>query len=432
MTQESQPAGSPPGNANNLPGYRLLRRLGKGGMATVYLAVQENFGREVALKVMAPHLAKEPGFAERFLREARIVAQLAHPHIVVVHDVGAHRGYHYIAMEYHPGGNLHQRIKEGLTPHEALRITRQLADALAFAHSKGFVHRDLKPDNVLFRQHNDDAILTDFGIAKAVQSDTQLTQLGTAVGTPKYMSPEQARGEAVDGRSDLYSLGVMLFEMLTGQPPYLADDAFALAIKHMQDPIPRLSTELARYQPLVDRLLGKKPAERPARAEDVVPLIDALLRPGTPVAAASATPRTTTSSTASTLGAIPIPTAAAVLPLEAQFEVNETSSGNLLFRRYQVAAAFTAADWADFQGQLQKLQDSLGETLAKRGKKLDAVTMTVTAHPWIHGRVREVVQAARLEGTPLGRLLEQARVTLTLRDEQQPEGETRVLSEGKA
>lgn len=432
MTQESQPAGSPPGNANNIPGYRLLRRLGKGGMATVYLAVQENFGREVALKVMAPHLAKEPGFAERFLREARIVAQLAHPHIVVVHDVGAHRGFHYIAMEYHPGGNLHQRIKEGLTPHDALRITRQLADALAFAHGKGFVHRDLKPDNVLFRHHNDDAILTDFGIAKALQSDTQLTQLGTAVGTPKYMSPEQARGEAVDGRSDLYSLGVMLFEMLTGRPPYLADDAFALAIKHMQDPIPRLPADMARYQPLVDRLLSKKPAERPGRAEDVAPLIDALLRPGASPVAPASTARPTGTSATPTLVTIPAPATAAVLPIEPQFEVNETSSGNLLFRRYQIAAAFTAADWADFQGQLQKLQDNLGELLEKRGKKLDAVTLTVTAHPWIHGRVREVVHASRLEGTPLGRLLDQARVTLTLRDEQQPEGETRVLSEGKA
>ena len=148
-----------------IPGYTIVRELGKGGMATVYLAIQESFGRQVALKVMAPHLAAEPGFAARFDSEAKMVASLSHPHIVTVYDVGSYNNYHYLAMEYHTGGDLSDRIeRHDITPAQALKIIKQLSDALGMAHSKGVVHRDIKPDNVLFRAHNDDAILTDFGI----------------------------------------------------------------------------------------------------------------------------------------------------------------------------------------------------------------------------------------------------------------------------
>lgn len=215
--------------AVKIPGYTLKKKLGQGGMAAVFLAEQESFQREVALKVMFPQIAKEPGFAERFLQEARTVARLTHPHIIVVHDVGVANGLHYFAMEYHTGGDLTHRIRNGgITAYQALTITSQIADALALAHEHQIIHRDIKPDNILFRAHNDAAILTDFGIAKSIDVDMQLTQLGSAVGTPKYMSPEQARGQKVDGRTDIYSLGVMLFEMLTGRAPFQADEALAM------------------------------------------------------------------------------------------------------------------------------------------------------------------------------------------------------------
>jgi len=171
--------------ALKIPGYTLKKKLGQGGMAAVFLAVQDSFGREVALKVMFPAIAKEPGFAERFMAEARTVAKLAHPHIIVVHDVGQAGNLHYFAMEYHTGGDLTQRIrKRDVAVKEALLITRQIADALAFAHERQVIHRDIKPDNVLFRAHDGAAILTDFGIAKDMGDDMQLTQLGTTVARP--------------------------------------------------------------------------------------------------------------------------------------------------------------------------------------------------------------------------------------------------------
>lgn len=264
-----------------IPGYTIARELGKGGMATVYLAIQESFGRQVALKVMAPHLAAEPGFAARFDSEAKMVASLSHPNIVTVYDVGSFNNFHYLAMEYHTGGDLSDRIgRQDITPQQALKITKELADALGMAHSRGVVHRDIKPDNVLFRAHNDDAILTDFGIARNMQAESNLTQIGSTVGTPKYMSPEQARGLPVDGRADLYSLGVMLYEMLVGKPPFSASDSISLAIKHCQEPVPRLPEYLHKYQQVVDRLLAKEVKNRFQNGVEVMAAIDNLLNAG--------------------------------------------------------------------------------------------------------------------------------------------------------
>ena len=245
-----------------IPGYRILRPIGEGGMASVFLAVQESLDREVALKVMAPALAANSEFTERFLKEGRITAKLQHQNLVTVFDIGTHAGIYYLAAEYIPGGTLKERIDAGgLTAGEILDIAVDVARGLDFAHGKGFVHRDVKPGNILFR-NDGSVVLADFGIAKAMDNSSSSTVAGASIGTPDYMSPEQARAEPVDGRSDLYSLGTVLFEMLTGAPPYQASDPFTVALMHVTHPLPKLPADLAWLQPLIDRMMTKQSAER--------------------------------------------------------------------------------------------------------------------------------------------------------------------------
>ena len=244
-----------------IPGYRVVRPLGRGGMASVYLAIQESVDREVALKVMSPHLLADPNFGERFLREARIAAKLQHRHVVGVHDVGRHNDLHYIAMEYLEGGPIQTKEGGARDAAFALRVTREIASALGYAHSKGFVHRDVKPDNILLRDDQTSA-LTDFGIARASDSATRMTRTGAVIGTPHYMSPEQARGRQIDGRADLYSLGIVLYELLLGRVPFSADDSLAVGIMHITEPVPRLPPPFEDLQPLLDRMLAKLPEER--------------------------------------------------------------------------------------------------------------------------------------------------------------------------
>lgn len=266
----------------NIPGYRIEHELGHGGMSTVYLAVQESLHRRVALKVMAPALAADRSFGERFLREARTVAQLTHPNILAAYDIGAAGYSYYMAMEYVPGGDLKQRMRQGaLPPEQALVILKQMAKALGYAHHKGFVHRDVKPENVLFREDGT-AVLADFGIAKAVGSGTKMTGTGMTVGTAHYMSPEQAQGRRdLDGRSDLYSLGIVFYEMLTGQVPFDADNTIGIAMQHVQGDLPELPAALSRYQLLLDRLLAKNPVERYADAGALIAAIEELQAGGT-------------------------------------------------------------------------------------------------------------------------------------------------------
>lgn len=258
-----------------VPGYRILQPLGRGGMASVYLAIQESVEREVALKIMAPQLSADPTFGERFLREARIAAKLHHRHVVSIFDVGVHDGIHYCAMEYLPGGPVMRRGSPPLALKPALRCVREIASALHYAQEKGFIHRDVKPDNILLRE-DCTCVLGDFGIARAADSGTLMTKTGSVVGTPHYMSPEQLRGRAIDGRADLYSLGVVFFQLLTGKVPYEASDSLAIGIMHMTAPLPQLPAEYRILQPILERMLAKEPGDRyQTGAEIEAALLDA-------------------------------------------------------------------------------------------------------------------------------------------------------------
>ena len=246
----------------DIPGYTILRPIGEGGMASVFLAIQKSLEREVALKVMSPVLAANAEFASRFLIEGKITAKLQHPNLVTVYDIGTHNGIYYLAAEYIPGGTLKERVTEGgLSVAETLDVISDIAQGLDFAHQKGFVHRDVKPGNILYR-NDGRVVLADFGIAKAMDGSNSSTVAGASIGTPDYMSPEQARGEPVDGRSDLYSLGTMFYEILVGHPPYQASDPFTVALMHVTHPIPVLPEPFEWLQPLIQGLMAKNPAER--------------------------------------------------------------------------------------------------------------------------------------------------------------------------
>jgi len=254
-----------------IPGYKITKTIGHGGMATVYLAIQESIGRKVAIKVMSPSLAADPSFSDRFVKEARM-ANLIHPHIVTVYDAGAVDGTNYIIMEYAGGGNLDTLIKQGISVSRTIEVIKQVASALNYSSQEGYIHRDVKPENIIFRD-NGSAVLMDFGIAKAISSATQLTMVGSTIGSPNYMSPEQARGLELDGRTDLYSLGVVFYECLTGTKPYDSADTYVIGLKHINDPIPRLPGKLSQFQPIIDRLLAKTPE---GRFENGNALIEAL------------------------------------------------------------------------------------------------------------------------------------------------------------
>ncbi len=228
-------------------------------MGTVYLAFQEKLEREVALKVLLPSLAEDREITQRFITEAKIGAQLQHTNIVSIYDVGEFDGNYYFAMEYLER-NLEDVIKAGqegrIKPEIALDILKQISSALDYAHKKGVIHRDVKPANILLR-NDGTPVLVDFGIAKLMESDAKLTKTGTSIGTPHYMSPEQIQGMEIDGRSDIYSLGVVFFEMLEGRTPYEGSDSIVIAVKHVKDPIPRLDPPLRQYQPIIDRMMAK-------------------------------------------------------------------------------------------------------------------------------------------------------------------------------
>jgi len=217
--------------------YEIKAELGRGGMATVYRAYDSSFDRDVAIKVLPREFLHNPQFPDRFKREIKTIAQLEHPAIVPVYDVGDHEGVPYFVMRYMPGGSLSDMIEKGrFSLEDTARTVERLASALSYAHRKGIIHRDLKPDNILFNEEGY-PFISDFGVAKLSEAQTNLTGSGI-IGTPAYMSPEQATGDPLDHRSDVYGLGVIVYQMLTGKQPYNADTPMGVAIKHVTDPVP--------------------------------------------------------------------------------------------------------------------------------------------------------------------------------------------------
>ena len=248
--------------------YEVECEIGRGGMSVVYRARDIRLNRQVAIKVLPPELAYDPAVRTRFTREAQTSAQLSHSHIVPIYDVGEVDGIAYFVMGYVTGGNLAALLaREPRQPlDEARRIICEVADALAYAHTRGVIHRDIKPDNILLDRDTGRAMVTDFGIARAMEGGTRLTQTGIAVGTPTYMSPEQAEGSEVDGRSDVYSLGVVAYQMLTGRVPFTASSSMALLLKHVTErprPITELRPDVPRLlKDAVERSLAKSPEDR--------------------------------------------------------------------------------------------------------------------------------------------------------------------------
>ena len=247
--------------------YQLKYQLGRGGMATVYRAYDPAFDRDIALKVLPREFLHDPTFLARFRRETKMIATLEHAAIVPVYDAGEDKGQPFLAMRYLDGGTLTSRLEHGaLKPNDIVPILNRLCSAIDLAHNRGVIHRDLKPDNILFDIQNQPYI-TDFGIAKFIGgSGDTLTSNGVVIGTPAYLSPEQANGEPLDGRSDIYALGVILFEMLTGKPPFQASTPIGLIMKHITEPIPqpvKMNPELPPHCNLVTlKALAKDRDER--------------------------------------------------------------------------------------------------------------------------------------------------------------------------
>jgi beta-lactam-binding protein with PASTA domain len=257
--------------------YKIVSRLGSGGMADVYLAEDQQLGRKVALKLLHRRFAEDPDFVERFRREAQAAAGLQHPNVVSVYDRGSYDGTYYIAMEYLPGRTLKQVIRQDapIDPIRAIDITIQILKAARFAHRRGVIHRDLKPHNVIVDE-SDHAKVTDFGIARAGASD--MTETGSIMGTAQYLSPEQAQGHAVSEASDLYSVGVVLYELVTGRVPFDAEAAVTIALKHVSEaPVPPTSVSPSvpiELEQVILWALNKDPAHRPNDADQLIQALE--------------------------------------------------------------------------------------------------------------------------------------------------------------
>ena len=255
-------------NTEFIPGYTLRLKIGESEKAVVYLASSAHRGHNVALKV-SKTLRDEAAGRQFLEREYTAVMAVRSPLVVEIYDYGVHGGFEYLAMEYLPRGDLKARIQRGVSEQEALHYVAQIAAALQVVHEAGLVHRDLKPPNVMLRD-NDSVALIDFGLARSMDGSTISTQTGVLLGSPYYMSPEQAQGEGLDARSDFYSLGVICYELLTGQKPYVGATAMEVLQQHVSAPLPTLPADLSRYTPFLTRLVAKSRGERFATAAEII------------------------------------------------------------------------------------------------------------------------------------------------------------------
>lgn len=272
-----QEGDAPDAQVVEINGYRVNRKIGSGGMSTVYLVERMSDKQDVVLKILDSKLCEDNEFLMRFIQEFGLIAKIDSRHIVKIFDQGFTDRHVYIAMEYFANGDLRARIKKGVTPADAIGLLMQVALALKAIHEFGIVHRDLKPENIMFRA-DDSLAIVDFGIAKMISDVNSLTQTGHILGTPYYLSPEQAQGSTLDGRSDLYSAGVMMFEMLTQRRPFTATTPIALVNKHIREPVPRLPLGMERFQELIDRLMAKRAAERFANAQQLLDYLPTLAK----------------------------------------------------------------------------------------------------------------------------------------------------------
>jgi eukaryotic-like serine/threonine-protein kinase len=265
---EASPA--PPITEDFIPGYKIGAALGESEKAIVYRAASAALGRDVALKIGKGQRSE----GQLLAREYAAISALRHSAIVEIYDYGTHAGHEYLAMEFFPRGDLKARLNQGITATEALRYLEQIAAALQVVHRAGLLHRDLKPPNVMLRE-NDTVALIDFGLARNLEGGLQSTRTGVLRGSPYYMSPEQALGEELDPRTDLYSLGIIYYEMLMGRKPFTGTSAIEVLQEHVNAPVPQLPQTLAHHQPLLSRLLAKSRDERFASADDVLATIAA-------------------------------------------------------------------------------------------------------------------------------------------------------------
>ena len=254
-----------------IKGYRLLKKLAISEHSAVYLARKDSTDVSIVLKVLrhSPDFSDGIDAFDRFLQEYALIAELDHPNIVKIYDLGVGDNHAHIAMEYVAGGDLKRRIKRGVKAADAVRYTKEIAGALSRIHAVGILHRDLKPGNIMFRADSSLALI-DFGLAKRMRLDKEITNSGQIFGTPYYMSPEQGQGNKVDIRSDLYSLGVIFYEMLTGEKPFHAGDAMGIIYQHNEAPVPVLPQRFAKYQSILNLLLAKKPDDRVQTADEVL------------------------------------------------------------------------------------------------------------------------------------------------------------------
>lgn len=251
-----------------IPNFKLIKEIGQGGMAKVYLGEQLQPKRQVAIKIVSPS-NNDPKILEDLKQEGDTVAQFNHPNIVTVFSCGVVDKNYYLAMEILPGGDLKKKISEQtLTEIEILQIMKDMSGALSHSHKRGTLHRDIKPENIMFNEEGK-AVLLDFGIAKAQGKTSEFTRIGAVVGTPHYMSPERALGKEIDERSDLYALGVVMYEMLIGKKLFEGDDTFAVSYAHVHEPPPSLPENISALQSVLDKLLAKDPDDRYQSADQL-------------------------------------------------------------------------------------------------------------------------------------------------------------------